>query len=348
MNKTVHIHIDLQPVLFRFLQENKNLFQRADLSYKPQTWRKEVYEQFVDRERFERLYGGFRNLVVREKGGTLVRTYWRESAVRWMTIIKACLLEHTVAGELGVAGRTLVDSQKPVKITNEGLFITDWNYVEGENRYPWNEKEIASGALLLSKLHQAMRRVSFGVLEPKASSENQWIHGDAARGNVLFSGESAVAVIDYENAEIGDYRQDVGRTLSYLLVDAKVKYGQDPKLRDEFEQLVPVFEKRTNALYESYKKPDGEVLDSEDKKVVAKYAAVYLMHEDYGGLNLVRSMAFDWMWNEWGFNQQDLVSFDIEGTSEISSTTVAFFGLFFGLLLYYFFKVIKHQSLANE
>ena len=46
--------------------------------------------------------------------------------------------------------------------------------------------------------------------------------------------------------------------------------------------------------------------------------------------------------------QQDLVGFDIEGTSEISSTTVAVFGLFFGLLLYYFFKVIKHQSLANE
>ncbi len=44
---------------------------------------------------------------------------------------------------------------------------------------------------------------------------------------------------------------------------------------------------------------------------------------------------------------QDLVSFDIEGTSEISSTVIVFFTLLFGSLAYYFFKFIRHQALQN-
>lgn len=45
--------------------------------------------------------------------------------------------------------------------------------------------------------------------------------------------------------------------------------------------------------------------------------------------------------------QQDVVNFDIEGTSGISSITIVFFTLLFGSLAYYFFKFIKHQSLQD-
>lgn len=46
--------------------------------------------------------------------------------------------------------------------------------------------------------------------------------------------------------------------------------------------------------------------------------------------------------------QRDLVSFDIDGSSEITSTAILIFGLVFGMLLYYFFKLIRHQPLINE
>ncbi len=42
--------------------------------------------------------------------------------------------------------------------------------------------------------------------------------------------------------------------------------------------------------------------------------------------------------------QQDMINFDIDGTSEISSLTIVFFTLLFGSLVCYFFKFIKHQS----
>ena len=46
--------------------------------------------------------------------------------------------------------------------------------------------------------------------------------------------------------------------------------------------------------------------------------------------------------------QQELISFDIEGTSDISALTIIVSGSLFGLLIYYFFRTINAQSSNNE
>lgn len=304
---TQKVHIDLQPALFTWDEENKNLFNKPDLPREPKAWREAVFNKFVDEDKYEILHGGHRNLVVREIGGSRVKTYWRESSARWMAIIKGVLLEHTLSSKLGIAGRKLVDEKKPVSISKDGLYTTIWEYTPGDIRYPWNRDEIASGSRLLSKLHAALRQVSFGIIQTDPSSDKQWLHGDAARGNMLFNDLEAIAVIDYEEAGIGDFKQDLGRTLSLMLVDTKNKEGKDPNSRDEYEGLVFSFKERASALLDNYRKDGGEPLSSEDKNIVSRYAAAYLMHQDYGGLNVVRSMAFDWLWNEWSFSQKELV-----------------------------------------
>jgi len=241
----------------------------------------------------ELLHGGHRNLVVKKGGSNQVDIYWRQSDIRWPQIIKGILIEDAMSRHFDIPGRQLIDPEVPVSMTEDGLLVTHTQYTEGENRYPYNSLEIDSAIGLMGKMHGALQCISFEGESHEGN--NQWIHGDFGRANVLFrpGTAEAIAVIDYENAVIGPITQDLGRFISLLLVDTKLPNGLNPyELTEELQKL---FLERINLPLELYPfdRSKGQILQQRHDAIV--YAAGYLLNEDYGSLNDVKNLAIDWL-----------------------------------------------------
>ena len=100
-----------------------------------------------------RLFGGHRNKVFRIDGK--VKIVWKDGFKRQKQIREGVLIENFVAVHADIKSRMLVDKAKPVE-EEEGELVTYFHYCEGEIRYPWNLKEIASAAKLLAKFHSCL------------------------------------------------------------------------------------------------------------------------------------------------------------------------------------------------
>lgn len=173
----------------------------------------------------DRLYGGYRNQIFRV--GDKIKIIWQDGLSRKEKIRDAVLLENFVATHADIKSRLLVDKSKPVQI-EKGKLITYFYSVKGEIRYPWNLSEIASAAKLLGRLHVCLNsdlkdspRQARTVLMKRRLMN---LHLDFARNNVLFKPDASIAigVIDFETADRGPLEQDLGRTLSFILIDSSL------------------------------------------------------------------------------------------------------------------------------
>ncbi len=219
----------------------------------------------VAKTQMKRLFGGHRNLVYKTNG--FVKVVWKDGFKRKKQIREGVLLENFVAAHTDIRSRLLVDKSKPIQ-EESGKLVTYFRYAEGEIRYPWNLAEIASAANLMGKFHGYLKATQ--------------LHLDFARGNILFrpGTSGAVGVIDFETAATGPVEQELGRTLSFILVDT-------PK-NSVFGIQYSVFKQRLDALLTNY-----HLAFTKDD--VINWTRRYLAEEDYGSLNGVRNKAMIWL-----------------------------------------------------
>ena len=235
-------------------------------------------------KRLIRLFGGHRNSVY--KTNSFVKVIWKDGFKRKQQIREGVLTENFVASHTDILSRMLVDKSKPVQAEN-GELVTYFRYAEGEIRYPWNLDEIASAAKLLGRLHQAFPKVRpwhppAGEAGMPRSDLNRQLHLDFARGNILFhpKASTAIGVIDFETTSKGPVEQELGRTLSFILVDTPTpsSFGLRPS----------AFASRRDALLTNYPLPFR-------KDKVINWTLRYLTGEDYGDLNFIRNQAVSWL-----------------------------------------------------
>lgn len=219
-----------------------------------------------------RLQGGHRNDVFKTNG--FVKIIWKDGFSRREQIREGVLLENFVATHTDIKARMLVDKSKPTQEEN-GKLVTYFYYVGGEIRYPWNLDEIASAARLLIRLHSSMNAAT-----RHASLATRQLHLDFARGNVLFQPGSgdAIGVIDFETTGVALVEQELGRTLSFLLVDTPLSLGPYPL----------ALAQRSDALLTNYELPYK-------REAVLKWTEKYLQNEDYGTLNPARDEAMHFL-----------------------------------------------------
>jgi hypothetical protein len=270
----------------RQLLESKRPVEHVPLAQ--ERWRNTV-SQVVDWQRYEELYGGHRNLVVKERHSQSLLIYWQASEHRWEQILRALLLEDCVARQFALPGRVLADPDQPVEISEQGFYRTRMQAVPAEYRYPWSLAEIASAARLLGDLHAVLRQITFDSQAAGPATGEQWLHLDFARGNVLFEPHTteAKAVIDYETATVGPREQELGRTASYLLVDASLA-DQNELIPHRDQLLRGSFAQRLDAWLSHYPAPFN-------KQQVLLWTASYLLVQDYGSLNAIRDLASSWL-----------------------------------------------------
>lgn len=233
-----------------------------------------------------RLFGGHRNKVFRIDGK--VKIVWKDGFKRRKQIREGVLLENFVAAHTDIKSRMLVDKSKPVQ-EEGGKLVTYFHYAAGEIRYPWNLEEIAFAAKLLGKLHLAINPSL--LLTPYSL-----LHLDFARGNVLFQPGSAAAigVIDFETTAVGPVEQELGRSLSFILVDSPInsvfpaRHRLSPKAIAGGSIQYSVFISRWNTFLTNY----GHPYRKED---VIKWTKKYLTADDYGDLNHIRDAVIQWL-----------------------------------------------------
>lgn len=227
----------------------------------------------------KQLYGGYRNQIFQV--GDKIKIIWKDGYSQKEKIKNAVLLENFIAAHTDIKSRLLVNKSKPVQIEKGGL-VTYFYPAAGETRYPWNLSEIASAAKLMAKLHLALNpQLSVACKDtpyPGRSilmKQGFFLHLDFARNNVLFAPNtpSAIGVIDFETADKGPLEQDLGRTLSFILVDSPVELSlRGPSARGNlavtsFLTNYPLPYKKDQALFWTKK---------------------YLKEDDYGSLNPIR------------------------------------------------------------
>ncbi|MBI2309353.1 phosphotransferase [Candidatus Collierbacteria bacterium] len=230
---------------------------------------------------FKRLFGGHRNKVYKTNG--FVKVIWKDGFRRQNQIREGVSLENFVATHIDIKARMLVDKSKPVEEEDGGL-VTYFHYAEGEIRYPWNLDEIASAAKLLTRFHQHLKAWP----SPRGPGLIRQLHLDFARGNVLFQpgSSNAIGVIDFETTAIGPVEQDLGRTLSFILVDSPINLNREDPLRSILQGSS--FFERWNTLLTNY-----SLTFRKDK--VINWTLRYLTDEDYGSLNYIRDKAISWL-----------------------------------------------------
>ena len=97
------------------------------------------------------------------------------------------------------------------------------------------------------------------------------------------SGSSgAIGVIDFETTTKGPVEQELGRTLSFILVDTPVNFDREDPLRriPKGSSLL----KRWNMFLTNYSLPYR-------KEDVVEWTKKYLSGDDFGSLNSVRDAA---------------------------------------------------------
>lgn len=251
-----------------------------------QNWSGELAKD-IDPERFTRLWGGYSNYVVRPVNTDEVWVYWREEH-RWQELLRAVVLENVVTTKFGISGRSLLKPEKPLEVEADRL-LTRFNYVDGENIYPWEDSQIVAAAQMQTRLNKVLRSVSFDPNQNKPSSPNyQLIHGDFDRGNVLFSTSQLPAVIDYERADYGSIARDMGKTACFILVDTQVD-KERPNVRGKnLRRLEERFEARLQLYFRNY----GDYFKPQE---VLNHTIGFLRYDDYGDLNYVRDFTLNWL-----------------------------------------------------
>lgn len=285
------VRLGVVPSIRTLIAASENPYANFANSLDPASWKQEVAQR-VMHPGDELLQGGHRNLVVKRGSSNEVDVFWRQSDIRWPQIIKGILVEDALSRHFGIPSRQLIDAEEPVSITDEGLLVTRTLFTPGEMRYPYNSLEIASAIDLMGRMHQALKRISFEGEE--IPGNNQWIHGDFGRANVLFQPGSAEArtVIDFETAAIGPVTQDLGRFISILLVDAKLPRGRLPSTVSD--EVISLFEARAEQPLNQYPFAAGGDISRQKYEAVV-YAAGYLFNENFGTLNGVRDLALQWL-----------------------------------------------------
>lgn len=224
----------------------------------------------------DRLYGGYRNQIFLI--GDKIKIIWKDGLSRKEKIRDAVLLENFVATHTDIKSRLLVDKSKPIQL-EKGELVTYFYPAEGETRYPWNLSEISAAAKLLSKLHIYLNPVlkdnprQARIILTKRRPMN--LHLDFARSNVLFEPgtSSAIGVIDFETTDKGPLEQELGRTLSFILVDTPLQSNVgNGKL--EIEARFTRFLTNYRLAYK--------------KDKVLFWTKKYLTEDDYGSLNIIR------------------------------------------------------------
>jgi hypothetical protein len=239
----------------------------------------------ISPDRYERLYGGHSNMVVRENGTDNIVILWRETH-RWMDLLRAVVTEDAMARHMGIPGRKLLRPDVPLEII-DGYLATQALYVEGNHAYPWNDQQIASAARLMGRLHLALQGITFDNTQTQVRPGHQYIHADFGRGNVLFQGNHSGAVIDYEFLTYGPREHNLARTASILCVDAKLDNGRTPT-PDHFEDMIPHFNRRIQILQDNYPL-------AFDLNQVITHTLGYLIFDKFGSLNHVRDLALKWI-----------------------------------------------------
>ncbi len=117
---------------------------------------------------------------------------------------------------------------------------------------------------LQKKLNLTVQPFSFTELldELDRQPNQQALHMDFVRGNILFEGKVISGILDFEKAAFGSPTFDIARTLAFLLVDCK--YKAELKVRKYF-------------LQSGYIKRGGGDLPAEIDQLVV----FYLLHDFY-------------------------------------------------------------------
>jgi len=106
----------------------------------------------------------------------------------------------------------------------------------------------------------------------------QPLHMDFVRGNILFEGNKISGILDFEKTALGHPIMDIARTLAFLLVDCKYKTT---------DKVIKYF------LYSGYKKrgKNKDIGDSDDRNKLVEMFIFYdlykfLRHNPYESLDL--------------------------------------------------------------
>ena len=126
---------------------------------------------------------------------------------------------------------------------------------------------------LEAKLGLKLKDVFDAMLDTAARCQalpnQQALHMDFVRGNILFQEESELkisGVIDFEKAAKANPVLDVARTLAFLLVDCK--YKPETKVRKYF-------------LESGYQKRGGITLDTKQRELLEPLLDIFLLHDFY-------------------------------------------------------------------
>lgn len=108
----------------------------------------------------------------------------------------------------------------------------------------------------------------------------QALHMDFVRGNVLFSGKTISGILDFEKTAQGHALFDIARTLAFLLVDCK--YKPEAKIRKYF--LVSGYQKRGKAVFWRAKNSHFDILEELVKFFLMHDLYKFLLHNPYESL----------------------------------------------------------------
>jgi Ser/Thr protein kinase RdoA (MazF antagonist) len=117
------------------------------------------------------------------------------------------------------------------------------------------------------KLHVHIKKSDFTRLHQLCAQlpDQQALHLDFVRGNILFKGDHICGILDFEKTARGHRIIDVARTLAFLLVDCKFK--PEAKIRKYF-------------LQSGYKKRGGQPLITQ-RIILEELVNFYLLHDFY-------------------------------------------------------------------
>ncbi|HUD05538.1 MAG TPA: phosphotransferase [Candidatus Saccharimonadales bacterium] len=112
--------------------------------------------------------------------------------------------------------------------------------------------------------------------------DQQVIHMDFVRGNILFEGNTISGVLDFEKCGVGATTLDVARTLAFLLVDCK--YKDEAKIRKYF--LRSGYIKRGDRNLTDVRFKDKNLFDELVNFFVLHDFYKFLLHNPYEYLSL--------------------------------------------------------------
>jgi Ser/Thr protein kinase RdoA (MazF antagonist) len=133
------------------------------------------------------------------------------------------------------------------------------------------------------KLHVRVPRSDFSALLRACSHlpEQQALHMDFVRGNILFDGKTITGIIDFEKTAAGSPLFDIARTMAFLLVDCK--YKPEEKVRKYF--LHSGYQKRGGAHIRDFTINGQSVLEQLIDFFLLHDFYKFLRHNPYESLN---------------------------------------------------------------